>query len=62
MRSLAGLNDFEVWELAKIGRIDWSIRHKVFDEKVKITIPSEAYNLDIGKKANRSSKLIQTYL
>ena len=52
MRNLADLNDFEVWELAKIGRIDWSIRHKLFSEKLKIRIPREDYNLDIGKKVN----------
>lgn len=52
MRNLADLNDFEVWELAKIGRIDWSIRHNVFVEKLEARISREDYNLDIGKKAN----------
>ena len=51
MRNLADLNDFEVWELAKIGRIDWSIRHNVFVEKLEARISREDYNLDIGKKA-----------
>ena len=52
MRNLADLNDFEVWELAKIGRIDWSIRHNVFVEKLEARISREAYNLDSGRKAN----------